>query len=422
MTSPKRDILAATWGHIGRQAQGRPLLPNLRELDWRWTSTHCCGLLYIISPSLTQLTVMVDPSDGSRWEQEAALKTLLAGVFTIAPGITRLGVEARSSRTLIPATIIARLRNVRRLAIGTQMVVDTDALRPLATLEGLKHLVLDLQTAVVQDVIPSFVGFNDLESLTLVQHPRDDLFFRVLASPRLVKLDIGVFVIRSTSSVSRTCEVWAHAFPSLRTISCTFCCMNIPTHSEPLARQINPLFALPTISSLCLHLGNGQCTISNADIHDIAMAWPGLVTLELSNASSRAADSEGLGVVSESLLDLALRCPNLKKLHLPLLEISWRDLANSEGYPLLDHGLQDLKLPNCKVEFDQYSLGALLLDRLFPHLKLQLRQSPLTVEPTSGWERLEYNIWLCHRARRQQEQRGRSRGAEASAAVLAQVA
>ncbi|RDX48890.1 hypothetical protein OH76DRAFT_638202 [Lentinus brumalis] len=415
-TSPMRDILAATWVHIGRQAQGRPLLPNLRELYWRWSSTHCCGLLYIVSPSLTHLTIMVDPNDGSRWEREAAFKTLLAGVFTTAPGITRIEVEARSSPTIIPATIIARLRSVRRLAIGGQLVTDTDALRPLATLEGLRHLVLGL----VQDVVPSFIGFNDLESLTLVQYPRDDLFFRVLASQRLVNLKIGFFVIRSTSSVSRTCEVWAHAFPSLRTISCTFGCLNIPTHSEPLASHIQPLFALPTISSLCLRLGNGQCTISNADIHDIAMAWPGLVTLELSNASSRAADSEGLGVAS--LLDLALRCPNLKKLRLPLLEISWRDLANSDGYPLLDHGLQDLKLPNCKVEFDQYSLGALLLDRLFPHLKLQLRQSPLTVEPTSGWERLEYNIWLCHRARRQQEQRGRSRGAEASAAVLAQVA
>ena len=46
----KRRISSAVWSHIGRLASGEPLLPNLREISWSWTSIQCFALPHIIPP------------------------------------------------------------------------------------------------------------------------------------------------------------------------------------------------------------------------------------------------------------------------------------------------------------------------------------------------------------------------------------
>ncbi|KAI0718170.1 hypothetical protein C8T65DRAFT_639233 [Cerioporus squamosus] len=425
-TPTRRRISAATWVHLGRQASGKALLPNLRELSWILTSTECCGLLYIVPPSLTHLTIsMRSNDDGDQRAQEMAFRTLLSAVFTIAPDISSLSLETgASSRMAISAAPIARLRHLRTLKFGGRTEISADSLRPLAALEGLQHLVLgsveDVSPPVeVEEVVSSQIGFNGLETLAVDLHPTQDHMYRHLSSPHLTELKIRVYPLTSTSSFHRTCQAWARAFPSLRTIDCGFFRFDRPER-EPLARVISPLFALPTISSFCLRLAGGEWTVGDADIRDISMAWPNLATLELDFPVSRATNPEWLGIAS--LLDLALHCPQLRKLRLPLFNMSQTVLVNIDNYPLLDHGLQELKFDRFVVEFDRYSLSALLLDRLFPHL--ELGGSEYAMDPDGGWERVVYSIWLCQRARRQQEQRARpgSRVAEGSAVVLGKVA
>ncbi len=410
---PSRRITAATWVHLGRQGPVKPLLPNLRELHWEWTSSECCGLLYLVPSSLTHLSVRLHlDGDGMIQTQEmAALQILLSAVFTAAPIISNLALETdRFLQKSFPAAIIATLPNLRTLTMGRETMISTDAMLPLAALKELRHLVLGPVETVLpttEDPVPSLIAFEDLETLSIGFHPQTNDMYRILSSARLAELNIVSYPIISSSSFNRTCHAWARAFPSLRTIDCRFVVVDSPEQREALSRVISPLFAIPTIRSVRLRLAHRQYTVGDSDVHDIAMAWSGLVMFEISLPGMRTADSEGLGLAS--LLDLALHCPKLTKLRLPRFTISAVVLENIDNYPVLDHGLQELNFDRLGVEFDQYSLGALLLDRLFPHLQLEVRKD--AVESQGGWERLQFSLWLCQRARRQQELRAGSRGA-----------
>ena len=118
-----------------------------------------------------------------------------------------------------------------------------------------------------------------------------------------------------------------------------------------------------------------------------------------------------------SLIHLARNCPQLKTLDLLPLIFTQTTLEDVESFPLLDHGLRELNIEQVRLDWEQYSLSALLLDRIFPHLEVNARD--IMADPSGGFRRLERCVWLCQQARRQQEQRVRCHAAQDSSSLVA---
>ena len=412
----KRRISPAVWSHIGRLASGKPLLPNLREISWSWTSIQCFALPHIIPPSLRHLTVSVsithsyDSMENGTQESEAAFRMMLLAVFSIAPELASLAIIS-AKNALAP---IGKLHHLQKLTFDEHSKVNANELHALAALRALKHLKLG-QADISGVIHPPFAGcgFNNLETLSVEFHPQTAHMYEVFSCPQLDSLDIKRYPATTSLSFHDTCQRWARSFPSLRNIHCDFVHVSHPKNDnrEALGRAISPLFAIPTISSVRLGLVRSHFTVSDADIHDIARAWPGLVTLQL---SLRPPSFEQLSMAS--LIHLARNCPQLKTLHLLPLMFTQTALEDVESFPLLDHGLRELNIEQVRLDWEQYSLSALLLDRIFPHLDVNARD--IMADPSGGSRRLERCVWLCQQARRQQEQRVRCHAAQDSSSLV----
>lgn len=135
------------------------------------------------------------------------------------------------------------------------------------------------------------------------------------------------------------------------------------TQSEPVtATMIRPLLAFHNLSDVKLSFGTSPLGIGDSMLHDMVNAWPCLGTLKLWSGANYPPT-----ITFRGLIPLAIHCPNLIELTLPIDPSS---LPPPNGRPPgLGHscpGVIKLVLVNREVK-DPYAL-ALFLSDFFPNV------------------------------------------------------
>lgn len=413
---PKRRITPATWAFIALLNSGTPLLPNLRHLGFRWDSPESTEIIHIIPRSIQHLSVFpsIDntaseqlPAE-SQHEWEASFRMLLSMVFKKAPQLESFVFAIgglRAGSVLSPLTKLEVLCTVVLL----RNEADIETFRILSTLPALRSVAFET-IAIPGSSEASFSGFHSLRSLVINDHPNSVYFYDFFSSPQLTELEIEIYP--ATLSFPFSCDTWARQFPALQRIRCAVQEQEILPRNQrkhPISRVIKPLFAIPTIAHVSLTFPETQYSVLDADVLNIAAAWPHLQELKLHSMHSRLgspfANTQATPSFPglDSLLTLALHCPLLHTLHLPGLVIPESLLTQIDQLPILDHQLRSVWFRF--LAGDEIAACAVAIDRLFPHLSIPsivVRRS-LAQDVKELWS----TIWSCQMARHQQAQRAR---------------
>ena len=383
------------WHVLRRLARGGPLLPNLRNLQWRITSTQCTALAQLLSPSLRELVLQCSTSPGplspmEQLEWGFALWMPLALTLPI-PRLTHISLSYsgfHSPAVLYPISKLASLQSFRLCVdrgidtYGAPILIS-DLFLFLDT-ERLEHLDVDCELSSLTDSHSKrhLRNFTALRSLSIPHCPGNDAWYSRFSSRALTRLTIHRYLADTLADFHTTCAIWARHFPSLRSFSCSLA----PPLGAPvrLADAIAPLFRLRNVREFKLTFAlNTQLVVLNADLIDVAQSWPHLTSLALvASSTSRdpSLDAEGPGFAA--LEAFRLRCPALERLWIPHLVLHARDVPFPAGKPAAraregegegerEHGLREVVVR--WIDADDYRLAAALLDRLFPCLGVENR-------------------------------------------------
>ena len=387
----RRHIGAPTWLVTERLAKGAPLLPNLRELIFRWTSPASTEILHLIPPTLRHLDISDDgilvPAD-EQGEWEAAFRALLSAVVTKLTELDTLAFGVRDFAVGRVSSPLAQLQSLRSIAFGPSDSFDAEKLRALSVLPNLRSAVLgkiDSGWDSAPLVDPPFSGFAQLERLVICDHPLEDHFYDAFSSPRLRTIIVARYTPHLPELFERTCDVWSRRFSALHCISCNFEPMRFASAAvwqasgRAIAPTIKALFDIQLVTELSLTFTPSQFTVSDQDILDISMAWPCLIKLELGVDPSRYGDMPQVPAYHETgeaaLFCLAVRCPLLQTLRLDRLAM--RDIVMEKieevGAKFPAHRrLEHLLFGRVGVEGADYGKGARLVDRWFPNVRVPL--------------------------------------------------
>ena len=378
------SLAPEAWTRLRTLTAGSPLLPNLQELICSWTSPESTAqILLTIASTLRLLDIRLPCSfpheEDRRAVWDASYQMFLSSAFSIAPNLTTLHLPAHKKSAEVLCSSIAHLQHLRVLVFSSMDTISVAALRALSTLPALKRICLG-RIAWTAPVDPPIAEFHSLEELEIVSHLQVSSynFSEIFSSSRLRSI-----YIRSYSwdllpwSFQRTCDMWAHRFPSLTSLSC---CLSTfvegVASAQPISQIIKPLFKTQTITHVTLYpLWTGYFTVSEEDLSQIATAWPRLTTLEL--GSDRVirrvvpiVEAHSGSLSAGALSIIAALCPLLQTLQLGYVQMSDPALADAEqqASAASEHRLERLCIDQLAIDAADIPRVARLVDRLFPDL------------------------------------------------------
>ncbi|KAL7279658.1 hypothetical protein ACG7TL_006065 [Trametes sanguinea] len=358
------------------------------------------SFLSAVAPSLSALDLMSSTastgsvnSNGERGPTQStsslSLPEVLTGLLSVAVTLECLSLIASDAPHLSPSVFsqMAHLKSLRSLSLSFTKDSDVcktfDALINLASLETLEDLSLTpgfgkgsplpKTSSLAQHTLNGPL-FNHLLSLRVVQDLDTTVLhhdlYRLLQSPVLHTLEVaGTGRCASTAACFRhNCEIWARYFPSLRSFSAIFWGGDpVDDGTHPLSQILGPLTALGSLTSIRLRCLIEDASIGDPDVDAISLAWPQLEVLDCFDLAASRDLAHPVGPFS--LIHLASRCPNLKTVGLPYIDLQhWVPSSLTlQICPVLEHALHTLKIMQF-LNHDDLHVCARAIARLFPDI------------------------------------------------------
>ena len=394
LTSLKLSI----WSQVSRLMPDEPILPFLHSVDITIGSmdhpnstvedTLDLGIVSIllISPSVRQMKLWfqgtMDPDKTK--ESEHVASTACARAPNLE-SFTLIAIPWNRSLSMLRGTPRLRSLTVRGL-------LGFDDIEPLAHLEELEHLFIILSGA----------GSNPVSTLHLPSLRRVCLsglwdsictLVECVLAPHThsFALNIPQFDAQQLVHRSRQClQTAARKFPAMERLSIR--CTQFPPQSTtldlsqvaldtsgpgPVMTIVEPLLSLRGLRDITLCF-SAHFRLASDDLRMLSEAWPGVEQLRI-----EVATVEGACAGFESILHFARRCPRLRTLRLPAMDLAPGAFEGLE-YPVSPHLLRDLDV--AKVAFlhgaDLSDEMAAFVQRVFPNAaeKFVKRQMAVTSE------------------------------------------
>lgn len=322
----------------------RCIFPNLQTLNGLNISDYTSPVLIelLVPSSLRFLRTIVPEDESYRLAYEALLVGRILGILSTSHDDTainrRTHLHHLELHAFVPSTNLNQLMSLRQLrflhlmGITPEYIGRVDYLRGLSTLPHLQDLFLPLLDHEVFRPVP-YDGFPSLERLSLQGQALSlQSFLSALPPHRLKYFRIFDDVCNWTWSAFGSGEVrtrleeWRGCFCALVRQAETITDLHISLYSDtanpddmrecaknlPMMSIIKPLLELRALQTAELG-GFINMPYSDADVHDIAAAWPKIETMALPPPCAE--------VMQPSLMSLRFFskfCPNLGKLSIGL--------------------------------------------------------------------------------------------------------
>ncbi|KAI9061691.1 hypothetical protein FKP32DRAFT_917164 [Trametes sanguinea] len=377
-----KHISSDSWRIIRRDFTDRPILPNLRVLDWTAgeANTDFAALVAFLSPSLKDLTIdcavgAVRNGTPSGLEEGwiAQMTNLVSELSKRVPALVSLSVICNN---LSPGIVIQPLSlrhppSLRRLSLAAyyNARLGLEGLKAMSCFTTVESLTLSLAFAdIPQTDLPSRIELNSLVSLRLSSSTRDvgiKPVYDIIASPNLRELHIGNAHCAGDAAFRRMSAAWARSFPSLEVLDCWVAFADVEPPPEPcssLSSLLRPLSGLRRMREVTVFLCCVPIVLDDNDLLAFAQAWPSLEKLHLGSTETY---SSSLGISLLGLLSLSTYCPNLSSLKLHHLVLRPEDIAQlplERSCP--PHGLRMLEVKS-GLSPEMYEV---VRDRVFPNL------------------------------------------------------
>lgn len=382
---PHRHIYPrATWTQLGARADGRPLFPRLRCL---WSlQVDSAGILELplLSPSVGNLSVVVQ--DHTVHHEPELIQRALQTVRQTVLHLEHLSLkcdEGNAFRGLsTAASSCLTFKDVRSLVLDGNLTVNRAILAGFCQLTALEHLSVTLYITDGERGLLDFGSFPSLRK-ACIRGPPDDLarFFAGVSLPALRELSLDFSTDPAEAVLLASVASIFDAVPSgithlelkrLRRASWFTPRSDEERRPRPhtLMPIIEPAMRLRALARVSIDF-TFLPSVTDADIERMLEAWPELTELAIHYGGRGGEDFEPGRPTAATLLSVATRSPKLVSLTLPDT-----DLRNAgtvlPALPFPEHGLETLFLGSgIRIERDeQFLRAALLIDRLFPYLRL----------------------------------------------------
>ncbi|EIW53998.1 uncharacterized protein TRAVEDRAFT_66660 [Trametes versicolor FP-101664 SS1] len=382
---PRRHIYPrATWTQLGARADGRPLFPRLRCL---WSlQVDSAGILELplLSPSVRNLSVVIQ--DHTVHHEPELIQRALQTVRQTVLHLEHLSLkcdEGNAFRGLsTAASSFLTFKDVRSLVLDGNLTVDRAIFAGFCQFTALEHLSVTLYITDGERGPLDFGSFPSLRK-ACIRGPPDDLarFFAGVSLPALRKLSLDFSTDPAEAVLLASVASIFDAVPSgithLEIKRLRRARWFVPRSDEErrprphtLMPIIKPAMRLRALARVSIDF-TFVPSVTDADIARMLEAWPALTELAI-HYGGRGDDDFELGrPTAATLLAVATRSPKLVSLTLPDT-----DLRNAgsvlPALPFPEHGLETLFLGSgIRIKRDeQFLRAALLIDRLFPYLRL----------------------------------------------------
>ncbi|KAL1945274.1 hypothetical protein VTO73DRAFT_2125 [Trametes versicolor] len=382
---PRRHIYPrATWTQLGARADGRPLFPRLRCL---WSlQVDSAGILELplLSPSVRNLSVVIQ--DHTVHHQPELIQHALQTVRQTVLHLEHLSLkcdEGNAFRGLsTAASSCLTFKDVRSLVLDGNLTVDRAILAEFCQLTALEYLSVTLYITDGERGLLDFGSFPSLRK-ACIRGPPDDLarFFAGVSLPALRELSLDFSTDPAEAVLLASVASIFDAVPSgithLEIKRLRRARWFVPRSDEErrprphtLMPIIEPAMRLRALEHVSIDF-TFLPSVTDADIARMLDAWPALTDLAIHYGGRGGDDFEPGRPTAATLLAVATRSPKLVSLTLP--DTDMRNAGTVlPALPFPEHGLETLFLGSgIRIERDeQFLRAALLIDRLFPYLRL----------------------------------------------------
>ncbi|KAH9902406.1 hypothetical protein C8Q73DRAFT_670088 [Cubamyces lactineus] len=379
-----RDLTAESWTSMRILFGDRPILPNLRVLQWgaEWPDTELPGITHFLSPTvdLLLLSCCTHPHQrfleyGPRWQAllPGTIKTICERAISLSQLMTCMGqLNACELVTTLSLYHPPTFRGFTLYGQYETPPLSLPSFVDLAGFVGLEKLTISVPVDCSSGTsLPPALDLPNLKHLRFPIHRESCPAYNVIASTRLQSLHIDHMEYSSVTYLRHVCSAWARSFPNLEVLSLwltpTESQYGVPTRS--LLAAITPLLDLHHMRTFTLHTVSTPLTIEDADLTAIAEAWPSLKELYISGMFTPnycAGSTAGL----PGLLSLATNCPSLTMLGVNSIVHRPEDVSLLPASPV-NHPLKELRV----IRGIAPNVYRLVRDSLFPHINLQLHGS-----------------------------------------------
>ncbi|KAM5540962.1 hypothetical protein V8D89_005273 [Ganoderma adspersum] len=390
---PSTDLFGqkmSFWNEVGQFMHDEPILPLLRSVSITGNDVRTVlrtTPLVLISPSVREMSFWLE-GDGERRE-EPEQEQVLSAACTRAPRLETITLAISPWR--IDLSTLHANPHLRSVSIHAQLTIGS--LAPLTHLAELRHLsVIVSEGGAPTSTLP----FPSLRRLSVrgVWDAIRGLLEHVQA-PHTHSLTLHVSHADPTQLIpsSRAClQVAATAFPALETLLAhsTRTTRNpiwdFPTALDTegaLMAAVEPLLALRRLRHLTLDLQLFIFRVTSDDVRRFAEAWPDAEELLIDSAT---ADGGRAGF--ESVLHFARRCPCLRALRLPAMDLAVGAFEGLE-YPNEPHVLRDLDVKEVVFprEADLSGEMTAFIQRVFPNTAVPFTQHLIVVTDEESGDR-----------------------------------
>ncbi|TFY54128.1 hypothetical protein EVJ58_g9037, partial [Rhodofomes roseus] len=364
----RHPVAATLYHHLSIENSGKPLLPNLEELEWSQDQPLVTSLFFLLTPSLRRLTIYMREDPYARRYEESfdqaihAEEMLLNRVFTLSPRLGYLCLQGTWNRTDVFPEI-------------PRIDSPSPAYRSL--------------------------DFSHFGSLGMMLNKLADVHYLTFLSVTAVKLPpleerptfkhLRQLVVKEESPGSSATFLASAAFPKLRSRR-----LHMPDARIPDALWQATAIALPHLRKLYVRRARSRhspqpmdCSVADAlrpparppgsaqgrdrlrrvgpgrvddDVREITRSWPKLQVLKLSHHASSVRPS------LHALACVERNCPDLTALALPNL-CHDNDVPVSDAAAEPPHGLRELRTDGWETNLQSEDLKNFVCT-LFPRVKM----------------------------------------------------
>ncbi|PIL32775.1 hypothetical protein GSI_04892 [Ganoderma sinense ZZ0214-1] len=376
----------SVWTVIHEQSQGGPLFPNLSSLyAVIWSAPHAVSSIRLfISPSLKSVSLAfhgvpggLQPTDAAITVASDSAASILQDLSVKSPKITRLFVLPHINLHRQHLTALSRFTQLEVLDVNYHSPFDEELLPTLVNLRHLTRLEVSIlpRNPTNASQLDLRDGFQKLTRLVL-RGPHAQLTRFILASstPRLNYLYIAVGSHPADGVHTSLASICRHISPHIL----TFFRVDLGQFHHPppsFATLLEPVLPFANLEQVQFSF-EGHTPLGDKNLESLARAYPKLHTLILMQSPETMVDPDREpGSVERptlrGLVELARGCPRLEKLC--ILDLDASSVPPTESVPLIGHRPLNLCIQNlvgAEGEAKQLAV-ALVLDRLFPRLKLR---------------------------------------------------
>ncbi len=364
---------------------------------------HVAPLVLLLCPSLREVAISFDETPSGGGHLSDVLGSVLQNLALTAPHLKELKLLGNHSLGREHLLYLERFISIQDICLSHHFYLDDAILQALSEIPTIRHLFVAVRLGrggrkEALDFGDRFHGLRNLELRGTHKDVSD-----VVAAMSAPRLDLIALEFTDSPSMNAPFSAIAPHIPDTITgYSCTF-----SAALDPLPKSLADLLdslpsRMPKLVSFDLTSEKSPLSVTNDDLARLGDAWPLLRHFTIRQSADRF-NLEGVRRPHVSALAaLAKRCPKLKTLNLPELDIAKPTGANTNNaipIPLLDHRLKELLFQSISISPTKAQHeAAVAIDMMFPHLDLRTMRPGYRGATKSGvwvnmWKTLEIMRW-----------------------------